>query len=160
MFILQYWILAPLLFEDLHRTRLPLSYRGFSVNVCRFFLDIYSIVCLVVFVNFTMACETHYSNALQGSQGWGGKNTFVKIVCTGFTKLLQWLPVIAFAVNTCPLSYKPFTAIAISDWFRKFYFSQKMRITKMKNALKSRSLFVLYTQNKKRIPVRLAAMKT
>ena len=29
-----------------------------------FSLDIYSIVCLVVFVYFTMACETHYSNAL------------------------------------------------------------------------------------------------
>ena len=29
---------------------------------------------------------------------------------------------------------------------------QKMRITKMKNALKSRSLFVFYTQNNKRTP--------
>ena len=41
------------------------------------------------FLNFTMACETSYSNALKGSQSWGGKNTFVQIVCTGFTKLLQ-----------------------------------------------------------------------
>jgi len=55
-----------------------------------FFLDIYSIVCLFgSFLHFTMACETPYSNALQGSQGWGGRNTFVQIVCTGFTKLLQ-----------------------------------------------------------------------
>ena len=104
------------------------------------------------FLNFTMACETPYSNALQGSRGWGGKFTFVPIVCTGFAKLLQWLPVIAFAVNSCLLSCKPFAAIAISDWFRQFYFPQKMRITKMKTPLKSRSLFVLDTRNKKRIP--------
>ena len=43
-----------------------------------------------------------------------------------------------------------FYAKLISGWFRQFYFLQKTRMTKMKNALKSRSLFVFYTQKKKK----------
>ena len=40
--------------------------------------------------------------------------------------------------------------IKISGRFRQFYFLQKTRITKMKNALKSRSLFVFYPQKKRK----------
>ena len=40
--------------------------------------------------------------------------------------------------------------VLISGRFRQFYFLQKTRITKMKNALKSRSLFVFCTQNVKK----------
>ena len=40
--------------------------------------------------------------------------------------------------------------VLISGRFRQFYFLQKTRITKMKNALKSRSLFVFYPQKKRK----------
>ena len=48
--------------------------------------------------------------------GWTWKRTFAEIVFTGFAKLLRWLSVMTFAVNSCLLPCKAFAAIALPSF--------------------------------------------
>ena len=72
----------------------------------------------------------------------------VSLTCKRTLKTLSdYVP--ALCIKTKCLKY----TFAISGRFRQFYFLQRMLITKMKNALKSRSFLYFTLKTEKRMPV-------